>query len=167
MFVFDGSNSDWRMLERALSCRNGQYCVKPCISVLNQAILCPTHVLITYIGLHRRLSFSLYWYHPKIGFSVTWVLSLVTFFPYCLQERLMLVDRESRILQTLSRDLLRLEKSHVTRHGGECGGETSEVNITYFCHETLGSMNQLINALSDFHHKLAKLVGWQNNFSKR
>ena len=78
----------------------------------------------------------------------------------------MLVDRESRILQTLSRDLLRLEKSHVTRHGGECGGETSEVNINYFCNETLGSMNQLTDALCDFHHKLAKLVGWQNNFSK-
>ena len=75
----------------------------------------------------------------------------------------MVVSRESRSLHTLSRDLLHLERSHVTRNGDECGvGRTSDITTNYFCHQTLGSMNSLIDALSDFHHKLENLVGSRN-----
>ena len=91
---------------------------------------------------------------------------LVAPFRHWLQEHLMVVSRESRSLHTLSRDLLHLERFHVTRNGDECDvGRTSDTTINYFCHETLGSMNSLIDALSDFHHKLENVVSSQKQMS--
>ena len=99
-------------------------------------------------------------------FSVCFAHCLSHALPHWLQERLMVVSRESRSLHGLSRDLLHLERSHVTRNGDECGlGRTSDATINYFCHETLGSMNSLIDALSDFLHKLENVVSSQNQKS--
>ena len=80
-------------------------------------------------------------------------------FPHCLQERLLVVSQESRSLHALSRDLLRLERSHVTRNGEECGIETSDAKINYYCHETVDSMNRLIDAFREFRDKLKTMVG--------
>ena len=71
---------------------------------------------------------------------------LITFSAYWLQERLMVVHQETISLLTLSRDLLGLVRSHVTRNGDECGVETTNPEVDFFCKETRSYMYRLINA---------------------
>ena len=58
-----------------------------------------------------------------------------------------------------SKDLLGLEKAYVTRNGDECGMPTHKLEINYFFRETQGTMDNPINAISEFHTKLFKWVG--------
>ena len=84
------------------------------------------------------------------------------FFPrsiYWWQERLTDVYRECRYLCALVRDLTELERSYVTRNGGECHVDTSNCEIRYFCEETEDSMHCLLDAFCDFRYKLEQLVG--------
>ena len=75
------------------------------------------------------------------------------------QETLRILDKETSLLVAFSKDLLDLEKAYVTRIGDECGMPTHKSEINYFCRETQGSMDNLINAISQFHTKLNKWVG--------
>ena len=108
------------------------------VNILQIAILIKYSFLLIFLSLH---------------FSV---------FPHWLQERFMVVNQESRSLHALSRDLLRLERSHETRNGEECGIETSDAKTNYFCDETVNSMNGLMHAFREFRDKLDIMVSWWN-----
>ena len=47
MCVFDIGNGNWCMLGRALLCRTGRFCVKPCIFVSNLAFFSQTRLFVS------------------------------------------------------------------------------------------------------------------------
>ena len=62
---------------------------------------------------------------------------------------------------------MELEKSHVTRNGDECGVETTNAEINYFCAETKDSMSGVITVLKHFHAKVDRMVGLMKATSAR
>ena len=77
---------------------------------------------------------------------------------FSFQERLRILERETRLLMAFSKECFDLEEAYVTRHGGECGVPNKKREINYFCRETRSSMGNLTNALKEFHTKLTKWV---------